>query len=143
MAPERPIPRSVRQGWLLPLAGCWLLGCLALPMLFTPNEHGSIFIIQPAVFVAMAGAFLHFAWVVAAPARYVASLRASPLIAGTAASLALLGTALLWRESVLTVAQNAGVLFLALAVLAAITCAATTRFYIKPRTENVRATRDA
>ena len=105
--PAPGIDYSVRSSCIAPLFGWWFLGVFVGPALITPSEHGSIFILQPALFLAIAGGVLHSAWVLVGPSHLLAALGPSMLLACLATFVALVGTALFWNESLSSVIANA------------------------------------
>jgi hypothetical protein len=127
----RSVARADRMRWLGPVIGFWLLGCFIVPLVVTPQEHGSIFIIQPAFFVALAGAFVHCVWVCLAPARLLSKALPACGIAVVATGLASWATALFWHaplKAVIGATDSIGALILVVALLTAI---AISKLYIK------------
>jgi hypothetical protein len=116
--------------WIGPLVGFWFLGTFVGPALFTPSEHGSIFVLQPAFFLAGLGALVHSIWVFLSPPALLTALVPSVLIASIATFLALVGTALFWNETLFGVIEHAGPIPLGMLALSLMTAIAISKLYL-------------
>ncbi len=137
------IPRVQRQGWFFPVAGCWLLLGFVPVFLLIPHEHGSIFVVQPALFVSLAGALWHCAWLLFVSEDRLSSLLGALPVTALAMATAAVGTSVLWKVPLMSVLSNLGDIFATLGALACLSFSLVSRLYIASRVRDAIQRSDA